>query len=627
MPDYPLQIEVGDSPYRRRLDLQPGQLLLRFKGDATEGDVDGFMINNGLNEHPLSLFPIATDAMRATNLRWIDIDPALSPRDEAHTLMLNHPGMLEEVSPVYIPQGESEIRACAPRPVDVIVKLDVPADIPTIADIEGLGGLTHNPDPLGLLGPYEHFRVASGDPGDGLDLIDQIAHRSGVHAVDFDWLTVFPLELNPAYLAYWNNQWNLPRIGMPAAWDHETGRSNVWIAVIDDGFQLDHPDLSSAFTPPDAHFDAWQWLAYYAPPYDVRARKSPHGTLVSGLLASSLNGRALAGVASGCSILPVRVEPFTSLSVAAGLGWARVMKAAVVNMSFSLNVTHGIVVQAVIDAWQARAVLCAAAGNAPVYDPATQVAFPAVLPQVIAVGASDQDDRRKTELSSDGDPWRSRRGSGLDLVAPGVRCPSTDRTGTAGWNNAGPGRMWDPVQNGNTYVGAELGDEDGNYLLVFWGTSASVAHASGVAALIKSRRPTLDNMAVRAAIEAGCRKIDGGGLYTYAATPGHPAGTWNPDVGYGLLSASDALAAADTPVQAQYPFTETAPHGVVPVCGYLGRGSTDGRWRVYSADLGSYVEIAEDDMVGVDPLLGPLEGHRVWLLAGAAMHHVLVSPS
>ncbi|MEM1118502.1 MAG: hypothetical protein AAGJ11_18480, partial [Bacteroidota bacterium] len=41
-------------------------------------------------------------------------------------------------------------------------------------------------------------------------------------------------------------QWNLRKINMPQAWDLTTGSADIIVAVIDDAFDLEHPDLVDA---------------------------------------------------------------------------------------------------------------------------------------------------------------------------------------------------------------------------------------------------------------------------------------------------------------------------------------------------------------------------------------------
>lgn len=61
---------------------------------------------------------------------------------------------------------------------------------------------------------------------------------------------------------------------------------------------------------------------------------------------------------------------------------------------------------------------------------------------------------------------------------------------------------------------------------------------SGVAALILSVRPDLTGQQIRNIIEQTTQKIGG---YSYVTTSGHSNGTWNHEVGYGLVNAYAAV--------------------------------------------------------------------------------------
>jgi subtilisin family serine protease len=61
--------------------------------------------------------------------------------------------------------------------------------------------------------------------------------RTYIDSIDFP--STIPNDTN------WASQWDKQRIACPEAWDSGTGSTNIIIAIIDTGIDLDHPDLSA----------------------------------------------------------------------------------------------------------------------------------------------------------------------------------------------------------------------------------------------------------------------------------------------------------------------------------------------------------------------------------------------
>jgi subtilisin family serine protease len=132
------------------------------------------------------------------------------------------------------------------------------------------------------------------------------------------------------------------------------------------------------------------------------------------------------------------------------------------------------------------------------------VDFPGTLPFVLTVGASNQWDKRKTRTSQDGEYWwGSNHGKGLDVMAPGVKIPTTDIRGQRGYGTS----LFTPTFNG---------------------TSSAAPHAAAVAALIVSVRPDLKEDVIR-------------GIITDTADSLSGSKAWNPETGHGRLNAYRAL--------------------------------------------------------------------------------------
>ena len=284
-----------------------------------------------------------------------------------------------------------------------------------------------------------------------------------------------------------------------SAWGKVPATSNVTIAIVDEGVQLDHPDL----------------MAKLVDGYDATAHGSgggpsgdeAHGTNCAGIAAALTNNSlGVAGVAPNCKIMPVRIfygGSTTDAWIADGISWATSHGADVLSNSWGGGTPATVVTNAITNAKTTGrggkgCVVCFSSGNNN-----GAVSYPANLGNVLAVGAMSPTGERKSPNSSDGEYWwGSNFGAELDIVAPGTLCYSTDLTGAAGYWN-------------------------GDYFPNFNGTSAACPHVAGVAGLVLSRNTNMTATRVENALVSSARDLN---------TPG-----WDPQTGYGLVNAYEAV--------------------------------------------------------------------------------------
>jgi serine protease len=311
---------------------------------------------------------------------------------------------------------------------------------------------------------------------------------------------------DPYFFPY---QWALQNdatggINMEAAWDIETGDPNVIVAILDTGIAYeDYGDFRQAPDLAQTRFvPGYDFVNDDAHPNDDRG----HGTHMAGTIAQSTNNdRGVAGIAFGCSIMPVKVLADDGIGdyfdIARGIYYAAENGAHVLNMSFGGPDRSRTIEQAVAFAYGSGATIICAAGND--FEDGNPPSYPAAYNDYcIAVGAVRYDDARA---------YYSNTGAYLDVVAPG---------GDLLVDQNGDGYPDGIIQQTFTTDPRKF-----NYYF-FQGTSSAAAHVSGVAALLVSRG-VADPDAVRAAIEGTARDVG-------------PTG-WDAQYGWGVVDAHAAL--------------------------------------------------------------------------------------
>jgi subtilisin family serine protease len=126
-----------------------------------------------------------------------------------------------------------------------------------------------------------------------------------------------------------DKSWYLKTINAPQAWEITRGSEKVTVAIVDNGFNLKHPELSSKIVQP---YNVWKHSD------EIFPQQVDHGTHVAGTaLAIADNGKGICGIAPNCKFMPIQVADergmMTTTSVLDGILYALYQGADVVNVS------------------------------------------------------------------------------------------------------------------------------------------------------------------------------------------------------------------------------------------------------------------------------------------------------
>lgn len=283
-----------------------------------------------------------------------------------------------------------------------------------------------------------------------------------------------PNDINP------NDPWRFDIIGMNDLWEdfESIDFSQVTVAVIDTGIDMDNPDFNIDTV------NAYDFANGDNTPNDDHG----HGSHVSGVIgAIANNSEGIVGIAGNVKIMPLKVLDAggsgTNEDVALAIRHAADNNADIINMSLGSNVESAIVRDAVVYAYDEGVTIISSSGNgsnhwtdgedADEYGGSTRsmstMGYPAAFTEVISVGSVQYLNAEIyisdfSECSGEQEIDGNLQDVNLDVVAPGSR-------------------IYSFISDGSIYS--------------LSGTSMSSPHVAGLAAILKAKYSSLDNVQIR----------------------------------------------------------------------------------------------------------------------------------
>lgn len=390
--------------------------------------------------------------------------------------------------------------------------------------------------------------------GDALSFANRLNRQRGVQFAHPNFVRIVEYRQSSPNDPLFAHQWHLENSGDGGIEDADidfiraieftSGDPTVAVAVIDDGFDLEHPDLAANFA--SVRWDFTGCINTLDPNCgdpDPSAGfrggvADDHGTSVAGAVgAIGNNGVGVIGTCPSCSIIPIR-QGHTFEADALAIEFAVQQGASVISNSWGYpsGVSVPPVVRQAIESAAAQGVLVVFASSTTGSGYTADCGIPAdvsSLPGAFAVGASNHLDQRTP----------SGYGNCIDVLAPSdpqgtggtLWAVTTDRQGSDGYSTG--------LFNGICQEWDEL-----DYTRCFGGTSFSAPLVSGVAGLMLSARPDLTRDQLQRAIQDTADRIQPSAAHYdpqtgFSQPPGpptfgYPLGSTH---GYGRINAFEAV--------------------------------------------------------------------------------------
>ncbi len=294
------------------------------------------------------------------------------------------------------------------------------------------------------------------------------------------------------------------------------GSSSIAIAVIDNGFDITHPDLRQKVVKP---YDLWS-QSTELPQGDTRFT---HGTPCASVALAASNGAGIVGSSPNSRFMPLNGTSFSDRATEQMFDYCIKNGADVISCSwgttdptFRLNtLKEEAIARAARQGRNGKGcVIVFAAGN----EDLEYVNYYAAHPDVIAVSASTSQDQHASYANRGREVW--------------VCAPSN-----GDWPILAARAWWDEGLSGESgnYKFWRDGRSRGQYYKHFGGTSSATPLVAGICALILSANPDLKASEVKEILQKTADKIGDPAEYTN----GHSL-----RFGYGRINADKAVAEA-----------------------------------------------------------------------------------